>query len=81
MGHPFITGKDTQSFNYITKIHLLIKSINPQAVDEKSGSLSGATNIVLEADHVGMNKFKSSEDNNYKYVLCEMATAVKGLRG
>ncbi|KAI5844018.1 ankyrin repeat-containing domain protein [Morchella snyderi] len=60
--------------SYKTKKWLIPLSL---AVDAKSGSLPGAMKCALEADHVGMNKFRSSEDSNYKLVLWEIRNAAK----
>lgn len=50
-----------------------------QAVDENSGTIPGKTKIGLDADHVGMNKFESREDNNYTLVKGEMEKMVGGV--
>ena len=47
-----------------------------QVVDERSAALPGFRSIVLDSDHLKLNKFPSAQDGNYKSVssnLCRIA--------
>lgn len=63
-----ITAKTTSRSNRI----LIVK-----AVDEGSATIPGETGIPLDVDHVGMNKFESEQDNDYKLVKVELDRMVE----
>lgn len=48
-----------------------------KAVDHHSSTSAGIPNIALEADHVGMNKFHSPQDENYKLLVHEIRGMVE----
>jgi hypothetical protein len=43
-----------------------------KAVDEYSATIPGETGIGLDVDHLGMSKFGSEQDNDYKLVKGEL---------
>lgn len=51
-----------------------------QAVDYNSSSFVGRVNIALDADHMGMNKFRSKEDHNYVLVMNEIKRMVDNIQ-
>ena len=46
---------------------------NGQVVEEESAVLWGCDSIVLDSDHLKLNKFKSAEDGNYISVSSNLA--------
>ncbi|KAI5844069.1 hypothetical protein DFP73DRAFT_632156 [Morchella snyderi] len=46
------------------------------AVDRNSSTFANSANVALEANHVGMNKYATLQDENYKLVLSEIKRIV-----
>ena len=67
----FYNGENSNAFSGARA-----RTEDPQVVEETSAVLSGFISIVLDSDHLKLNKFSSARDGNYVSVsfnLCRIA--------